>query len=121
MKSSGANAVVRRRSRSRHSAVGQKVFPDVVAVGLEQRPRAAVVADLLVGPLDHAMAFAGEGREHLTGAGDLEALFCARLGLHLGHLALLFGGRGPWARAPPRWRSKPSVLEMSFHAATAAL
>src|SRR5262245_48327574 len=35
------------------------------------------------------MAFAGHGRFHLAGAGNLEALFSARLGLDLGHLALL--------------------------------
>src|SRR5947209_12780637 len=31
------------------------------------------------------------GRQHLAGAGHLEALFRARFGLQLGHLALLYG------------------------------
>src|SRR5882757_7422967 len=71
------------------SAVGQKVFRDVVAVGLEQHGGAAQLADLLLGPFDHAVALAAVGVEHLAGAGDLEALLGAGLGLELGHLALL--------------------------------
>src|SRR5262249_53818309 len=74
----------------RRSAVGQKVFLDVVAVRLEQHVGAAQLPDLLLGPLDHAVALAALGIEHLAGAGDLEALLGARLGLDLGHLALLF-------------------------------
>src|SRR5262245_41898682 len=82
------------------SAVGQEVFLDVVAIGLEQDGGPAQLADLLLGPLDHAVALAAVGVEHLAGAGDLEALFGARLGLDLGHLALLCG-HGPWADARP--------------------
>src|SRR4051794_5159408 len=80
-------------------AVGQKVFLDVVAISLEQHLGAAQLADLLVGPLDHAVALAAVGKEHLSGAGDLEALFGARLGLELGHLALLLREQ-PWAQSP---------------------
>src|SRR5438067_2989477 len=71
------------------SAVGQKVLLDVVTVGLEQHVGAAQLADLLLGPLDHAVALAALGVQHLAGAGDLEALLGARFGLDLGHLALL--------------------------------
>src|SRR5215813_977723 len=89
-------------------AVRQPVFLDVVAVGLEQHAGAAMLADRLGGPLDHAVAFSGLLVFHLAGRGDLEALFSARFGLQLGHLALLIGvlrtsphGRnvliGPWA------------------------
>src|SRR5207248_9855011 len=71
------------------SAVGQKVLLDIVAVGLEHHAGAAQLADLLFGPLDHAVALARRGVHHLAGAGHLEALFRARFGLQLGHLALL--------------------------------
>src|SRR6185312_9464083 len=71
------------------SAVRQEVLLDVVAVRLEQHARAAVLAHLLRRPLDHAVTLAGEGRFHLAAGGDLEALFGARLGLDLGHFALL--------------------------------
>src|ERR1700687_3590121 len=77
------------KAASRRSAVGQKVFLDVVAVGLEQYCGTAQLADLLGGPLDHAVALAAVGIEHLAGGGNLEALFSAGLGLQLGHLALL--------------------------------
>ena len=72
------------------SAVRHPVFLDPVAVGLEHHLGAAMFPDLLGGPLDHAVAFARLGEQHLAGAGDLEALFRARFGLDLGHLALLF-------------------------------
>src|SRR3569832_148147 len=71
------------------SAVRHPVFLDVVAVGLEQHVGAAMLADRLGGPLDHAVTFAGLLVLHLAGCGDLEALFGARFGLQLGHLALL--------------------------------
>src|SRR5580658_11369422 len=80
------------------SAVRQKVLFDVVAVGLEQHVGAAQLADLLLAALDHAVALARLGIEHLSGPRHLEALLGARLGLDLGHLALL------WRRA----RSLPS-------------
>src|SRR5690606_32549188 len=57
------------------------------SVALEQGRRAAVVADLLVGPLDHPVTLASLGVEHLAGSGDLEALFGARLRLDLGHFS----------------------------------
>src|SRR5262245_6626589 len=75
-------------------AVGQPVFLDVVTIRLEQDVGAAELADLLLGPLDHAVALAGLCIEHLPGPGDLEALFGARLGLDLGHLALLSAAQG---------------------------
>src|SRR6267154_1557617 len=71
------------------SAVRHPVLLDVVAIGLEQRIRPAQLADLLLGPLDHSVTLARVGRHHLAGTGNLEALFSARLGLDLGHLALL--------------------------------
>src|SRR5438874_10416723 len=76
----------------RPSAVRQEIFLDVIAVGLEQHVGAAQLADLLFGALDHAVALARLRIEDLAGAGHLEALFSARFGLHLGHLALLIGG-----------------------------
>src|ERR1044072_3109915 len=72
-------------------SVGQPVLLDALAVGLEQRLGAAQLANLLLGPLDHAVTFARMGRQHLAGAGYLEALFRARFGLQLGHLALPYG------------------------------
>src|SRR5436305_13405052 len=71
------------------SGVRQEIFLDVVAVGLEQHAGAAQLADLLLGPLDHAVALAALGGHHFAGGSHLEALFSARFGLELGHLALL--------------------------------
>src|SRR5688572_15503680 len=81
------------------SVVGQIIFLDLVAVGLEQHGGAAQLADLLVGALDHAVALAAVRIEHLSGSGHLEALLGPRLGLDLGHLALLSRPQ-PWARDP---------------------
>src|SRR3954447_7401698 len=80
------------------SAVRQEELLHALGVTFEHHVGAAQVADLLVRPLDHAVALAALGVEHLAAAADLEALFRARLGLQLGHLALLDeprGGRGP--------------------------
>src|ERR1043165_2061655 len=98
-----ADAARLKRIRERGSGVRQKILLDVVAVGLEQHAGAAQLADLLLGPLDHAVALAALGMHHLAGGGHLEALFSARFGLQLGHLALLLAGNtaGP-ARAPIR-------------------
>src|SRR6266702_2093984 len=71
------------------SGVRQEIFLDVVAVGLEQHAGAAQLADLLLGPLDHAVPLAALGVHHFAGGSHLEALFSARFGLQLGHLALL--------------------------------
>src|ERR1700722_10110383 len=84
------------------SAVGQEISLDIVAIGLEQNRGAAQLADRLLGPLDHAVALAGLRIKHLPGRRDLEALLGARLGLKLGHFALLFrsdtfGQNGPSA------------------------
>src|SRR5579863_4447036 len=57
-------------------------------VGVRQDGGAALVADLLVGPLDHAMALVRLVAAHLAGAGHGEALFGAALGLELGHFLL---------------------------------
>src|SRR6185369_7622337 len=72
------------------SGVRQEVLLDVVAVGLEQHAGAAELTNLLLRPLDHAVALAALGVHHFTGSSHLEALFSARLGLQLGHLALLW-------------------------------
>src|SRR6266699_6638749 len=71
------------------SGVRQEIFLDVVAVGLEQHAGTAELTNLLLRPLDHAVALAALGVHHLAGGSHLEALFGARLGLQLGHLALL--------------------------------
>src|SRR5215213_692408 len=71
------------------SGVRQEVLLDVVAVGLEQHAGAAKLTNLLLGPLDHAVALARMRGHHFAGGSHLEALFSARLGLQLGHLALL--------------------------------
>src|SRR5215467_3090890 len=77
------------RWSARRSVVRQPVFLDSVAVGLEHHLGTAMLADLLGGSLDHAVALARLSKQHLAGGGDLEALFCARLRLKFGHLALL--------------------------------
>src|SRR3954452_12445895 len=78
--------------RRTRSGVRQEIFLDVVAVGLEQHASAAQLADLLLGPLDHAVALAALGVHHLAGGRHFEALLGARFGLQLGHLALLLAG-----------------------------
>src|SRR5262245_1045206 len=83
-------AASREKAIDQRSIVGQVVLLDLVAVGLEQHVGAAQLADLLLGPLDHAVALAGLLIQHLPAAGHLEALLGAGLGLELGHLALLF-------------------------------
>src|SRR4051812_21529050 len=83
-----------KRSSRTLLSVRQEILLDVVAVGLEQHAGAAQLADLLLGPLDHAVALAALGVHHLAGGGHLEALFSARFGLQLGHLALLLAGNG---------------------------
>src|SRR3954451_4479238 len=92
--------------RERGSGVGQEVFLDVVAVGLEQHAGAAQLADLLLGALDHAVALAALGVHHLAGGGHLEALFSARFGLQLGHLALLLAGK----TTAPVGRGRPAKM-----------
>src|SRR6202012_2258185 len=76
-------------NRCQRSGVRQEVLLDVVAVGLEQHAGAAELANLLLRPLDHAVALAALGLHDLACGGHLEALFGARFGLQLGHLALL--------------------------------
>src|ERR1043165_904876 len=76
---------------TRSLSVRQPVLLHALAVGLEHAGGAAKLADLLFGPLDHAVTFARLGVQHLAGAGDLETLFRARFGLQFGHLALLSG------------------------------
>src|SRR6186997_234222 len=101
------------RAAENPSAVGQKILDDVVAVGLEHHAGAAMLADLLLGPLDHAVALAGVGRFHLALGRDLEALFSARLGLQLGHFALLQVRLWTRQRAGPAGLLNMSVLNGS--------
>src|SRR6185295_17938044 len=61
----------------------------VVAVGLEQHPRAAEIADLLGSAPDHHVAFAALSVLDLAARGHLESLLGAALGLELGHFASL--------------------------------
>src|SRR5580658_3367749 len=101
------------------SAVRQKVLFDVVAVGLEQHVGAAQLADLLLGALDHAVALTRLRIEDLSGPRHLEALLGARLGLDLGHLALLKAA-GASACWPENAHNERGVRE-HVAAATAAL
>src|SRR5689334_20655937 len=78
----------------KRSGVRQEVLLDVVAVGLEQHAGAAELTDLLLRPLDHAVTLAALGVHHFAGGSHLEALFSARFGLQLGHLALLMATTG---------------------------
>src|SRR5262249_48703091 len=81
-----AMATLLQESRNRDcSAVRQEVLLDVIAVCLEQRRCPAEVADLLGRAADHHVPLALLSMHHLAGAGDLEALLGAALGLHLGH------------------------------------
>src|SRR6267378_4434552 len=59
------------------SGVRQEILLDVVAVGLEQHAGAAKLTNLLLGPLDHAVALAALGGHHFAGGSHLEALFSA--------------------------------------------
>src|SRR5262245_11632915 len=75
------------------STVGQIIFFDLVAVGLEQHRGPAQLTDLLFGPFDHAVTLARLLVKDHPACRHFEALFGARFGLKLGHLALLCGGR----------------------------
>src|SRR5690242_8584248 len=88
--------------REAGSAVRQEILDDVVAVGLEHHAGAAVLADLLLGPLDHAVTLARHRRFDVALGGDLETLFSARFGLQLGHFALLPVRPGPRQSAGTR-------------------
>src|SRR5712671_4648967 len=110
-----------RMRRADPLAVGQEKLDDVVAVGLEHHAGAAVLANLLLGPLDHAVALAGVGRLHLALGRDLEALFSARLGLQLGHFALLQVRLWTQQRAGPAGCAQYERAEWISLAATAAL
>src|SRR5690349_5291451 len=87
-----------------HSPVRKEVFPDGLAVSLEQHVRPAQLADLLVGALDHAVALTGLLVQHLAACGDLESFLGARFCLDLGHLTLSsprpIAGRRPKCRRP---------------------
>src|SRR5579864_6416220 len=99
-------ARTRRSGSSARSGVRQEVFLDVVAVGLEQHAGAAQLPDLLLRPLDHAVALAALGVQHFAGGSYFEALLGARLGLQLGHLALLLPQKNP----PPKRRFPAKML-----------
>src|SRR5579863_5070242 len=91
-----------RGSGEQRSGVRQEVFLDVVAVGLEQHAGAAELTNLLLCPLDHAVALAALGMHHLAVGSHLEALLGARFGLQLGHLALLLPQKNPPKAAASR-------------------
>jgi len=81
------------RGRSRNpkdeiSTVGQKLFHDPGVLSGQDR-RAPLIADELLGPLDHAVLLAGLVGAYLSAAGDAESLFRAALGFELGHFACL--------------------------------
>src|SRR6202045_1273529 len=99
------SAKLRPRALAR-SGVRQEIFLDVVAVGLEQHAGAPELTNLLLRPLDHAVALAALGVHHFAGGSPLEALFSARLGLQLGHLALLL----PQKNAPDGAPIPPKIL-----------
>src|SRR5580692_1930876 len=98
-------------------AVRQEEFLDLVAVGLEQHRRAAQITDLLGRALDHTVALPALGVDDLAGPGNFEALFRARFGLQLGHLALLRASR-PFEFGGAK---DPGCLGTSKKTATAAL
>src|SRR5437764_13974478 len=93
-----------------HSPVRKKIFLDGLAVGLEQNVCAAQLTDLLVGPLDHAVALAGLLIKHLAARRDLESLLGAGLGLDFGHSALLcqspLAGRAGFAHVSLKMRRR---------------
>ena len=64
------------------------VLLDDAGVAVVEGHGAAGRADELGRPLDHAVTLALGRGNNLAGSRDLEALFGAALGLHLGHLAL---------------------------------
>src|SRR5258706_523392 len=55
----------------------QERFLEIVAGGLEHHAGAAKLTNLLLGPLDHAVALAALGGHHFAGGSHLEALFGA--------------------------------------------
>ena len=68
---------------------------------------AAQIADLGVGMADQAMALAGLTVLDLAIGGEFEALFSARLGLHLGHFASPSGRSPGCCLEPPRHALSP--------------
>ena len=114
------NRVPRERGRDdvKTSGVRQEILLDVVAIGLEQHARTSVLTNLLLRPLDHSVALAGVGRHHFACSGHFEALFGARLGLQLGHLALLWPARlvRPKGAAPAKMLARAlKVLDLLPH------
>ena len=59
--------------------------PDDPSVRFGHDGRATLVADELLGTLDHAMLLAGLVHAHLAAGGETKALLGAALGLELGH------------------------------------
>src|SRR3954466_3068865 len=95
-------------------SVRQPVLLHTLAIGLEHPGGPAQLADLLLGPLDHAVTFAALGIQHLPGAGYLEALFRARFGLQLGHLALLLSRKRAEGPVHRRKLENPSMCMRHF-------
>src|SRR6476619_8617868 len=94
--------------------VWKPVLLHALAVGLEHHAGPAQLTDLLFGPLDHAVALACRGIHHLAGPGDLEALFSARFGLQLGHLALLLSRKRAKGPVHRRKLENPSMCMRHF-------
>src|SRR3954447_16623219 len=100
-------------SANGRSGVRQIILLDLVTVGLEQHRGAAQLADLLFGPFDHPVTLVGLLIKHLPASRHLEALFGARLGLELGHLALLCGNSHGQMSGRPDF-ARLSVLIVHF-------
>src|SRR3979409_2475081 len=107
-------------SANGRSGVGQIILFDLVAVGLEQHRGAAQLADLLFGPFDHPVTLVGRLIRNLPAGRRRAAAFGARLGLELGHLALLCGNSHGQMPGRPDF-ARLSVLIVHFAVATAAL
>ena len=61
----------------RDQAFGKKYFLMLSPSVLNSTRVPPKLTNLLLGPLDHAVALAGVGRHHFAGGSHLEALFCA--------------------------------------------
>ena len=72
------------------SVVRQEELLDVVAVGLEQHVGAAQLTNLLLRPLDHAVALAALGVQHFAGGGREARAACQAAQAAFGSAALAF-------------------------------
>jgi hypothetical protein len=69
--------------------IRQKVAFDIFSIAFSHNHHTAGITDEFVGPLDHAMLFTGLLDLDLAFTSEFKTLFCATIGFHLGHLALL--------------------------------